>query len=127
MIRGIGIDIVEVSEVESSISKYGERYLERVFTQQEVEYCRSGTNSGQRYAARIAAKEAAMKAMGTGWDRGVEWLSFEVVNEASGRPSLRMHGAAATLAAENRITRSWVSLAHNAGYAIAEVVCESDG
>ncbi len=126
MIVGIGVDIVAVAEVESSIETYGDRYLERVFTAGEIEYCRNAANAGQRYAAHVAAKEAAMKALGTGWDQGVEWLSFEVVNGPTGRPSLIMHGAAAELVTRNRISRSWISLAHGGGYAVAEVVYESD-
>lgn len=127
MIVGIGIDIVAVAEVESSIQEYGERYLERVFTTGEIEYCRQAANANQRYAARVATKEAAMKALGTGWEQGVEWLSFEVVNGSMGRPSLVMHGAAAEFAARHRISRTWISMAHRADYAVAEVVCETDG
>jgi holo-[acyl-carrier protein] synthase len=126
MIEGIGVDIVEVAGVESAISNYGEPYLQRLFTAREIEYCRTGANSAQRYAARIAAKEAAMKALGTGWDSGVEWLNFEVVNAQSGRPFLMMNGAAADLAAERHITQSWVSMAHLTAYAIAEVILERD-
>src|SRR5215469_2734361 len=126
MIVGFGIDIVAVAEVESSIKMYGDRYLERIFTAREVEYCRNAGNAGQRYAARVAVKEAAMKALGTGWDQEVEWLSFEVVNGPAGPPSLFMHGAAAELAAQNRIARSWISLSHRADYAMAAVVFETD-
>jgi holo-[acyl-carrier protein] synthase len=125
MIAGIGVDIVEVAAIESSIRDYGENYLTRVFTSREIAYCKSVGTSGQRYAARVAAKEAAMKALSTGWDAGVQWLDFEVVNEASGQPILVITGTAGKLLAERRITNTWVSLAHVPEYAIAQVVFES--
>jgi|SRR5579871_300574 len=124
MVIGIGIDIVAVAEVESSIETYGNRYLERIFTAREVEYCSDAANAAQRYAARVAAKEAAMKAFGTGWESGVDWLNFEVVNDQSGRPSLVFTGAAAELATKLGVNATWVSLAHLPTYAVAEVVLE---
>lgn len=126
MIAGIGVDIVNVAVIEDSISTYGDRYLERVFTTEEIEYCRSGANSSQRFAARVAAKEAAMKALGTGWESGVEWLSFEVKSEPSGRPILLLRGEAAEIAEQRGINHTWISLAHNPAYAIAEVVLEQN-
>lgn len=124
MIVGIGIDIVEVANIASSINEYGSRYLERVFTPSEIEYCSAVPISAQRYAARFAAKEAAMKALTTGWDGGVEWLDFEVVNDHSGQPTLLVHGTAAQLIIELGISRIWISLAHVPDYAIAQVILE---
>jgi holo-[acyl-carrier protein] synthase len=126
MIVGIGVDIVDVARVEKSIKRYGNSYLERVYTPREIEYCSDGANKWQRYAARMAAKEAAMKALGTGWGSGVEWLNFEVQHEALGRPALALTGAAADIARERGISRVWISLAHISSYAIAEVVFECD-
>lgn len=124
MISGIGIDLVHVASVAESIQHYGEQYLERVFTRAEIAYCGSVPSSMQRYAGRVAAKEAAMKALATGWDSGVEWLDFEVTNELSGKPRLRVHGVAAEMLRKKGISRMWVSLAHRPEYAIAQVIFE---
>jgi holo-[acyl-carrier protein] synthase len=124
MIIGIGVDIVEVAAVATSIREYGDRYLDRMFTPGEIQYCGSVPISIQRYAARIAAKEAAMKALSTGWERGVEWLDFEVVNEPTGQPRLLVHGTAAQLIKDRGITKIWLSLAHVREYAVAHVVFE---
>jgi holo-[acyl-carrier protein] synthase len=124
MISGVGIDIVQVASIAESIREYGKEYLERMFTQAEIAYCDSVPSSAQRYAARIAAKEAAMKALATGWDSGVEWLDFEIVNRASGEPTLRVHGRAAEILQEKGVCRMWISLSHRPEYAIAQVVLE---
>lgn len=124
MVSGIGVDIVEVATVADSIRDYGIRYLERIFTPQEIEYCEAVPISLQRYAARLAAKEAAMKALSTGWAEDVEWLDFEVVNESSGQPILRVHGNAAQLIKDRGISKMWVSLSHISDYAIAVVIFE---
>lgn len=124
MISGIGIDIVDVAKVANSIQEYGNRYLQKLFTLQEIEYCNAAPIKAQRYAARIAAKEAAMKALATGWDEGVDWLDFEVINELSGQPTLRVQGAAAQLLKDRGIAKIWVSLSHLPEYAIAQVVLE---
>jgi holo-[acyl-carrier protein] synthase len=124
MISGIGVDIVDVAAIASSINEYGNRYLEKMFTPQEIQYCSAVPTSAQRYAARIAAKEAAMKALSTGWDGGVEWLDFEVVNEPSGQPTLLAHGIAAQLIKDRGISKIWVSISHIPEYAIAQVVLE---
>jgi holo-[acyl-carrier protein] synthase len=124
MISGVGVDIVQVAAIAESIEHYGKQYLERVFTQGEIAYCDSVPASMQRYAARVAAKEAAMKALATGWDSGVEWLDFEVINETSGEPKLHAHGRAAELLQKRGINRMWVSLSHRPDYAIAQVIFE---
>lgn len=124
MISGVGVDIVQVAAIAESIEHYGKEYLERVFTQGEIAYCDSVPSSMQRYAARVAAKEAAMKALATGWDSGVEWLDFEVINETSGEPKLHAHGRAAELLQKRGINRMWVSLSHRPDYAIAQVIFE---
>src|SRR3990172_9250612 len=88
MIVGIGADIAEVQRVREAIERHGERFLQRVFTAQEIGYCRRYRNVYERFAARFAAKEAAMKALGTGWRRGITWRDIEVTNAASGQPEL---------------------------------------
>jgi holo-[acyl-carrier protein] synthase len=125
MVSGIGIDLVEVATVTDSIQEYGNSYLERMFTRQEIEYCGGMPISFQCYAGRIAVKEAAMKALSTGWGQGVEWLDLEVVNEPSGQPSLQVSGKAAQLFEQRGISRIWVSISHVPEYAVAQVVLES--
>jgi holo-[acyl-carrier protein] synthase len=124
MISGIGVDIVDVAAIADSIKNYGDRYLERVFTRREIEYCNAVPTSTQRYAARVAAKEAAMKALATGWESGVEWLDFEIANESSGEPRLRVNGVAAQLLKEKGIYKTWVTLSHGPEFAVAQVVFE---
>jgi holo-[acyl-carrier protein] synthase len=124
MIFGIGIDIVEVAKIASSINDYGDTYLKRIFTLREIQYCSEAAISIQRYAARVAAKEAAMKALSTGWDGGVQPRDFEVSNEPSGQPILLAHGVAERLLHEHGISKSWISIAHIPEYAIAQVIFE---
>jgi len=124
MIVGLGIDIVEVDRIESAIRRYGQRFLQRVFTAAEIEYCQSKANAFERFAGRFAAKEAAMKAIGTGWRRGVRWRDFEVVREPSGRPSIRFSGVAAGFAERLGTTRALLSITHTSAQAIAQVILE---
>src|SRR6267154_6019652 len=100
MIVGTGIDIAEVPRIAQALARYGDRFLHRVFTEGEIRYCDSKANRVERYAARFAAKEAAMKALGTGWSRGVRWRDCEVVRLPGGRPSLTFHGRAGQIAAQ---------------------------
>src|SRR5215469_221381 len=100
MIVGTGIDIAEVPRIADSIEKFGDRFLNRVFTDGERAYCDSKANRHERYAARFAAKEAAMKAIGTGWNHGVRWRDIEVARKPGGRPTLLLHGKAAEFAAK---------------------------
>src|SRR6202166_4251970 len=94
----MGVDIAEVGRIQGAIGRYGEVFLRRVYTAREREYCERFKNKYERYAGRFAAKEAAMKALGTGWSRGVRWVDVEVVREKGGRPTLRLAGEAANVA-----------------------------
>src|SRR5271169_2585199 len=98
MIVGTGIDIAEVPRIRRSIARFGDRFLQRVFTTSEIRYCDSKANRVERYAARFAAKEAAMKALGTGWSHGVRWRDCEVVRQPGGRPTIVFHGKAGEFA-----------------------------
>src|ERR1700727_1391193 len=98
MIVGTGIDIAEVPRIRQSIERFGQRFLQRIFTPGEIRYCDSKANRVERYAARFAAKEAAMKALGTGWNHGVRWRDCEVVRMPGGRPTISFHGKAAEFA-----------------------------
>src|SRR5580658_5999667 len=127
MVIGIGTDLIEIDRVEASIERFGERFLERVFTPGEIAYCMRKKGSAESLAARFAAKEAGAKALGTGISRGVTWLEIEVIREPSGRPALRFHGRAAELAARMGVARAALSLSHTAGLAMASVVLEDGG
>lgn len=125
MIVGIGTDLVEVARIRRSIARWGNRFLDRVYTERERAYASSKANSAERFAARFAAKEAGMKAIGTGWNRGVTWKDFEVLNEASGRPTLRLTGVAGQVAQHLGVQQISISLTHTAEIAFAIVVLEA--
>ena len=125
MIVGTGIDIAEVPRIAASIQRFGGRFLRRVFTAGEIRYCESKANRAERFAARFAAKEAAMKALGTGWNCGVRWRDMEVGREPGGRPTILFHGKAAEFAAKLGASRVALSLSHTAEQAIAQVILEN--
>jgi holo-[acyl-carrier protein] synthase len=126
MIVGTGIDIAEVPRVGQSIERFGERFLRRVFTEEEIRYCDSKANRVERYAARFAAKEAAMKALGTGWNRGVRWRDIEVLRQPGRRPTIRFHGVAAEFAARLGTKNIALSISHTPEHAIANVILEGE-
>jgi holo-[acyl-carrier protein] synthase len=126
VIIGTGIDIAETRRIEESIQRYGERFVSRVYTSQEVEYCERFKNKAERYAAGFAAKEAAFKALGTGWSGGVRWLDVEVTHLPSGKPELALCGRAQEVARQLGVARVMVSLSHVDHYAVAQVIFESD-
>jgi holo-[acyl-carrier protein] synthase len=125
MIVGSGIDIAEVPRIRHSIQRFGDRFLQRIFTAAERAYCDSKANREERYAARFAAKEAAMKALGTGWSRGVRWRDCEIVRLPGGRPTMKFHGKAAEFALHLDVKHAAVSLSHTAEQAIAQVILEN--
>lgn len=127
MVLGLGSDLAEVSRVERTISQFGERFLSRIYSVREREYALSKANSAERFAARFAAKEAGMKAIGTGWSQGVTWHDFEVVNAPSGRPSLRLTGKAQQIADRMGVKQISLSLTHTASLAFAVVILEDGG
>jgi holo-[acyl-carrier protein] synthase len=124
VIVGTGIDLAEVPRIRASIERYGDKFLHRIYTPFEREYVERKANRFERYAARFAAKEAAMKALGTGWRRGVTWQDFEVANLPSGRPTLRLHGAARRIAEQLGVSAISLSLTHTAEYGQAFVIFE---
>jgi holo-[acyl-carrier protein] synthase len=125
MIVGTGVDIEQVPRIAASIARYGERFLRRVFTEGEIQYCESKANRTERFAARFAAKEAAMKALGTGWNHGVRWRDIEVCRQPGGRPTIAFHGKAAEFAAKLGAVHVALSVSHTAELAIAQVILES--
>jgi holo-[acyl-carrier protein] synthase len=125
MIVGTGIDIAEVPRIRETIARFGLRFVERVFTEGEIRYCDSKANRVERYAARFAAKEAGMKALGTGWNFGVRWRDIEVARKPGSRPTLLFHGKAGEFAARLGTKNVALSLTHTAEQAMAFVILES--
>jgi holo-[acyl-carrier protein] synthase len=124
MVLGLGTDLIETGRVEESIKRFGERFLERIYSPGEIAYCKRKKNAAESFAARFAAKEAGAKALGTGISRGVTWKEFEVKREASGKPSLHLSGRAAELAGAMGVRRIQLSLTHSREFALAVVVVE---
>ena len=124
MIVGTGVDLAEVHRIRASIARYGDRFTQRIFTPAEIAYVERKANKYERYAARFAAKEAGMKAIGTGWRGGVTWHDFEVANLPSGKPTLRFHGVAAAVADRMGVRNVALSLTHTAELGMAHVILE---
>jgi holo-[acyl-carrier protein] synthase len=125
MILGIGVDICNVERLARLRQKYGARFLDRVFTCVEQERCGAGPACDERYAARFAAKEACMKAFGTGWGSGVNFSDIEVRTEESGQPSVTVSGGAKRLCDERGVAHIHISLSHERDNAIAFVILEA--
>ena len=124
MIVGTGIDLAEVDRIADAVERFGDRFLRRIFTDAEMRYCDSKANRMERYAGRFAAKEAAMKAIGTGWRGGVAWTDFEVVRQPGGRPAMVFHGMAAELASKLGVNNIALSITHTKDVAMAQVILE---
>jgi holo-[acyl-carrier protein] synthase len=125
VIVGLGVDIAEVARVKAAIERHGEVFLKRVYTPREREYCEGFKNKFERYAGRFAAKEAVMKALGTGWSRGVRWVDVEVVREKGGRPTIMLAGEASKVAERLGVKRIVMSITHTEAQALAQVIFES--
>jgi holo-[acyl-carrier protein] synthase len=124
VILGTGVDLAEVPRIRASVERFGARFVDRIFTPAEIAYVERKANRYERYAARFAAKEAGMKAIGTGWKRGVTWQDFEVANLPTGKPTLRLHGVAAAIAAKLGVRNVSLSLTHTAELGMAHVILE---
>ncbi len=122
MIRGIGIDILEIQRIRRTIERYGDLFLEKVFTPGEITYCKSKHNMYQHFAARLASKEAFSKALATGWRGAFRWKDVEVFNDSSGRPHLRLHGPLKEGLSGSTIL---VTLSHSDSHVVAAVVIEN--
>lgn len=125
MIVGLGLDIAEIDRIEAAITRHGQAFINRLFTPAEAEYCERHQNRYERYAARFAAKEAAMKALGTGWRHGIRWRDIEVAREASGKPTLRLSGVAREFAERMGVRNISLSITHSGNLALAEVIFEN--
>ena len=125
-IIGLGFDATDIPRVADLLARYGDRFLRRVFTEGEIAYCKRRRDPVPSLAGRFAAKEAAMKALGTGHSRGVIWTSVEVVRGAGGPPQLRLHGAAAARAAQMGVEKSLVTITHSETLAMAQVLLQGN-
>ena len=119
---GIGIDVVEVSRIRSSMDEFGVKFLARIFTERERDYCERQKMPEMHYAARFAAKEAISKAFGTGIGKDVSWLDMEIIKKSSGEPEVQLSGAAELKAKEVKAGQVMVSLTHSNDYAAANAV-----
>lgn len=127
MLVGMGTDLTEVPRIRATVERFGERFLHRIYTDAEIRYCISKANKHERLAGRFAAKEAAMKALGTGVSRGVRWKDIEVGREPSGKPVLHFYGAAERIAMQLGVGNATVSITHTAEIAMAVVILETKG
>ena len=125
MIMGVGIDVVQNQRIRESLEKFGARFLGRIYTEIEAGYCNKCADPAIHFAARFAAKEAAFKALGTGWAAGVKWKDIEVQKLASGQPQLYLYGEALARATAMGASRFHVSLTHDQLVSVAVVVLET--
>jgi len=114
MVLGLGIDIIEIDRIKKSIENYGERFLNKIFTKEEIIYCNNKFNKYQHYAARFAAKEAVYKALASGWKEGLRWKDIEIQNDASGMPSINPNGKFQKFLSDN--TQLKISISHSENY-----------
>jgi holo-[acyl-carrier protein] synthase len=119
---GIGTDIIGCDRIAQMLEKHGDVFLRKVFTPREIEYCSARKSAHQHYAGRWAAKEAVLKVLGTGWAKGIQWTDVEVINEASGAPTLLLANRAAEIALAKGIRTVQVSISHCKEYATAFAV-----
>lgn len=125
MIVGLGTDITEVARIQAMIERRGEPILRRLFTPAEIAYCEQHRNKYERYAGRFAVKEAAMKALGTGWRHGVRWVDIEIARESSGKPVLELRGVAREFADRLGVKHMAITITHTEDLALAQVIFES--
>jgi holo-[acyl-carrier protein] synthase len=124
MIHGTGVDIVSVGRVRAVLERQKTRFIERVFTPGEQKYCEAHRDPAPHYAVRFAAKEAFLKALGTGWSSGIRWVDVETCREEGKAPVLLIHGEAEQIAARMQVRTIHVSLSHSEENAVATVILE---
>lgn len=124
MIKGIGIDTIELHRVARVYASYGQRFLEKIYTEGERDYFRRWSDPVPRIAGRFVVKEACMKALGTGWSRGVRWRDIEVLRHSSGKPYVRLHGEAKRILASLDASEVHCTITHSREYATAIVIFE---
>lgn len=122
MVVGHGIDVVEIPRLAGMLSRHGDRFIERVFTPAEREYCRGKKREMEHLAGRFAAKEAVLKVLGTGWSGKIAWQDIEVTNNPAGQPSVTLTGESARVAADLKIRRILISISHTGSWAAASAI-----
>lgn len=122
MVIGHGIDVVEIPRLAELLGKHGERFIERVFTPTERDYCIGKKRQMEHLAGRFAAKEAVLKVLGTGWSGKIAWQDIEVTNNPAGQPGVALSGECARIAAELGITRILISISHTESWAAASAI-----
>ena len=125
MIGGVGIDLVEIARFRAAMSRHGDRFLVKIFTARERKYCEGKWNRLAHYTARFAAKEAVLKALGTGWSGGIHWTDVEVSHAGTGEVRVKLAGAAAAAARRKKIHTVHLNITHSERYAAAVAVAES--
>jgi holo-[acyl-carrier protein] synthase len=125
-VRGVGVDLVKIPRLRDVIGRWDERFLRRVFTEAEIDYCRARRDPVPHFAARFAAKEAGMKALGTGLGLGVTWRELEVRRERGQAPTLELHGRTRELGLARGGCRMLLALSHDGDYALAHAVLVDD-
>jgi holo-[acyl-carrier protein] synthase len=126
-ILGTGIDIVECLRIAQMIERHGELFITRVYTDHEIEYCSARKAATQHYAGRWAAKEAVLKALGTGWRRGISWRDIEIRNNEQGAPTVKLRGGARDVMHSAHIGHLHITISHCRSFAVAYVVAEGEG
>ena len=124
MIKGLGVDLVDISRMEKIIARWGDKFLKKIFTQRECTYCDKNSRSARHYAARFAAKEALLKMLGTGLRAGINWTEMEVIRDDLGKPRVMLQGRAGEIARARGINNIHISLSHEQQYAVAQVIGE---
>jgi len=114
MVIGLGIDIIEIERIKDSIEKYGDRFLDKIYTTNEIKYCSNKFNKFQHLAARFAAKEAVYKAVASGWEEGISWQDIEVYNDPYGKPEIKPYGKLKTFLSTNKQLK--ISMSHSDNY-----------
>ncbi len=127
MIAGIGIDIVDIGRIEALLSRYGDRFMQRVFTDAEAAYARRSVKPAERLAGRFAVKEAILKAFGTGKSQGIRWRDVETVRGPMGKPKVVLYGNAVNYLNKLSANTIHVTIAHDGGQAVAFVIIETAG
>jgi holo-[acyl-carrier protein] synthase len=125
LVIGIGIDVIQNERIRNSLERFPGRFIRRIFTEQEATYCRGCSRPEIHFAARFAAKEAAFKALGTGWSGGIRWTDVEVERLPSGKPELHLHGAALERATSIGAKSFYVSLTHDHNVSAAVVILDA--
>jgi holo-[acyl-carrier protein] synthase len=123
MIRGTGIDIIEISRIKSSIER-DNKFINKIFTLNEIKYCESKTKKAQHYAARFASKEAFFKALGTGWRNGMSWTDIDINNDSLGKPEIKLSGETLLFFNKLKLKSISLSISHSKEYAVGFVIIE---